>query len=163
MKDEERYTAGDGDYEFMTETIKRHPVNKRKLFKKIFLTIFLGLLFGVCACLAFLLCFPRLQVYFNPPSDTKPVSLPVAESTQDEEPIEPFVLPEQDVTADVQEGGADNTTPEAGEEEAAEKPAQDLSSSLRNRLPQRSAQDCRSWSRPAQWLWTSAAAPARSP
>ncbi|MBR6158839.1 MAG: PDZ domain-containing protein [Lachnospiraceae bacterium] len=120
MNDRERDIVEDGDYEFMTETIKKHPVNKRKLFKKIFLTIFLGLLFGVCACLAFLLCFPRLQVYFNPPSDTKPVSLPVAESTQDEEPIEPFVLPEQDVSAEAQEGGQDTAAPEAGEEAKAE-------------------------------------------
>ena len=49
------------DYEFITETIKKPPVNKRKLFKKVFSTIFLGLLFGLCACVAFLLCFPRLQ------------------------------------------------------------------------------------------------------
>ena len=87
-------------YEFITETIKRPPVNKRKLFRKFITTIFLGLLFGICACLAFIFCYPRLQAYFFPVSETKPVSLPVAEVAQEEEPIEPFVIPEQDNAAD---------------------------------------------------------------
>ena len=87
-------------YEFITETIKRPPVNKRKLFRKFLTTIFLGLLFGICACLAFIFCYPRLQAYFFPVSETKPVSLPVAEVAQEEEPIEPFVIPEQDNAAD---------------------------------------------------------------
>lgn len=114
--DDKRDTVEDNDYEFMTETIKRKPVNKRKLFKKIFLTIFLGILFGVCACVAFLLCFPRLQVYLNPPDDTKPVSLPVAESVQEDEPMEPFVIPEQDNTADP----GDNEAVESGEQKEDE-------------------------------------------
>ena len=86
----------DRNYEFITETIKKPPINKRKLFRKIFLTIFLGLLFGACACAAFVFCMPKLQAYFYPVDDTKPVSLPVAETVPDEEPVEPFVIPEND-------------------------------------------------------------------
>ncbi len=108
------------EYEFITETIKKPPVNKRKLFRKIFLTIFLGLLFGVCACAAFLLCYPRLQGYLYPASETKPVSLPIAEVPQEEEPVEPFVIPEHDNTSDgaEQEGESSNTS----ENETATKP-----------------------------------------
>ena len=105
------------NYEFMTETIKKPPVNKRKLFKKIFMTIFLGILFGACACLAFVLCFPRLQAYFYPPDETKPVSLPVDTPVQEEDPVEPFVIPENDSTAD----NPEPTETPAPEEDAGEK------------------------------------------
>ena len=126
MEDRERDNAADGDYEFMTETIKRPPVNKRKLFKKIFLTIFLGLLFGVCACLAFLFCYPWIQAYLYPPAETKPVSLPVAESVQDEEPVEPFVIPEHDNTADAAEP-ADTANAEEDTKTADTRPGEDES------------------------------------
>lgn len=87
-------------YEFMTETIKKPPVNKRKLFRKIITTIFLGILFGACACLAFVLLFPRLQDYFFPIDETKPVYLPIEKPATEEDPVEPFVIPENDVTTD---------------------------------------------------------------
>jgi len=120
MEDKDKITEGENgsegegrdQYEFITETIKKPPVNKRKLFKKIITTIFLGLLFGVFACLAFVLCFPRLQAYFNPIDETRPVSLPVVETAQEEEPVEPFVLPEQDASVDnddTDKGGAEYT------------------------------------------------------
>ena len=37
------------NYEFITETIKRPPVNKRKLVRKFFTTVIMGILFGICA------------------------------------------------------------------------------------------------------------------
>ncbi|MBQ6129776.1 MAG: serine protease [Lachnospiraceae bacterium] len=90
----------DQNYEFMTETIKKHPVNKRKLFRKIFSTIILGILFGACAAATFVMFMPRLQAYLYPVDETKPVSLPVDESIQEEEPVEPFVMPENDSSND---------------------------------------------------------------
>lgn len=107
MEDKEK----EEKYEFVKETIKKPPVNKKKLFKKIFLSMFLGLLFGVCACIAFLLCFPRFQSMFYPPDDTRPVSLPVDDIAQEEEPVEPFVRPEDDNTPDAPEGGQDTKAP----------------------------------------------------
>ena len=114
MEEKER---NDEEYEFIKETIKKPPINKRKLVKKIFLTIFLGILFGVCACAAFLLCFPKFQAYFYPISETKPVSLPVFEVPQEEEPVEPFVIPDQDNTNEPADnaGEADNTAEGADE------------------------------------------------
>ncbi len=87
-------------YEFITETIKKPPVNKRKVFRKVVLTIFLGILFGVCACAAFLFSRPYLQAYIAPSQETRPVSLPVDEPVHEEEPVEPFVIPEQDNIAE---------------------------------------------------------------
>ena len=102
-------------YEFVTETIKKPPVNKRKLFRKIVTTIFLGILFGACACLAFVLCYPQIQAYFYPPVETKPVSLPVEETTQEEEPVEPFIPPEHDVTSDTADPEKENDTQQEDE------------------------------------------------
>ncbi|MBR2530153.1 MAG: serine protease [Lachnospiraceae bacterium] len=90
----------DQNYEFMTETIKKPPVNKRKLFRKIFSTIIFGILFGACAAATFVMFMPRLQAYLYPVDETKPVSLPVDESIQEEEPVEPFVMPENDTSTD---------------------------------------------------------------
>lgn len=90
----------DQNYEFMTETIKKPPVNKRKLFRKIFSTIIFGILFGACAAVTFVMFMPRLQAYLYPVDETKPVSLPVDESIQEEEPVEPFVMPENDTSTD---------------------------------------------------------------
>ena len=101
------------NYEFITETIKRPPVNKRKLVRKFFTTVIMGILFGICACVAFVVCYPRLQAYLYPPDETRPVSLPVDESEQEEEPVEPFVIPEHDNPADQTEEGE---KPETGEE-----------------------------------------------
>lgn len=103
----------DNKYEFITETIKKPPVNKRRLFKKIALTVILGLLFGACACAAFLLCFPVMEKYFDPKDERKPVSLPVEQTVGDEEPVEPFVRPENDTpqdTNDADKGGGDENT-----------------------------------------------------
>ncbi len=87
-------------YEFITETIKKRPVNKRKIFRKIIVTILQGILFGVCACIIFALAFPKLQAYLYPVDETKPVSLPVDEPVVEDDPVEPFVPPENDNTAD---------------------------------------------------------------
>ncbi len=104
--DDNTEQSNGGDYEFMKETIKKPPVNKKKLFKRILVSVTMGLVFGVCACLAFVLCLPKLQDFFYPPSETKPVSLPVDESALDDEPVEPFVYPEHD-------GAPDTEDPEA--------------------------------------------------
>ena len=108
MEDKEK----NDQYEFVTETIKKPPVNKRKLFRKIITTIFLGILFGACACLAFVLCYPRIQAYFFPVAETKPVSLPVEETVQEDEPVEPFVPPEHDVANDAADSEKGNGTQE---------------------------------------------------
>lgn len=141
MEDRERDVAKEntesgqsGDqYEFITETIKKPPVNKRKLFRKIIMTIFLAILFGICTCLTVLICFPRLQAYLYPVSDTKPVQLPVDKTPQEDEPVEPFVAPENDNPADQpgeqkENGETDARTGEkipgeskTGEEESTEK------------------------------------------
>ncbi len=108
MEDNERNIADENaasgesadKYEFITETIKKRPVNKKKIFKKIIVTILQGILFGVCACVIFALSFPKIQAYLYPVDETKPVSLPVDEPVAEEDPVEPFVPPENDTMTD---------------------------------------------------------------
>ena len=87
--------SGSNQYEFITETIKKRPVNKRKIFSKIILTIVLGLVFGAVACVTFVVTYPYVEQYFNPPATTKEVKLPVAEEAAPE-PIEEFVPKAED-------------------------------------------------------------------
>ena len=101
----------DEKYEFVTETIKKPPINKRKLLKKVITTILLAILFGVIATFTVLLLFPRLQAYMYPQQDTRPVSLPVEITPPDDEPVEPFVAPEHDNPADQTEGGKEDENP----------------------------------------------------
>lgn len=104
----------DEKYEFITETIKKPPVNKRKVLKKILMSVVCGIIFGAFACLTFLLCFPKLEKFFAPANDMKPVSLPVEETVGEDEPVEPFVPPEHDNT---QEADTDrNGTTDAQED-----------------------------------------------
>ncbi len=128
MEEKDRNITDDSDpkqdpdqYEFITETIKKPPVNKKKLVRKIVTTIFLGVLFGLCATLTVLICFPKLRDFMYPVEETRPVSLPVEQASPEEEPIEPFVAPEHDNPADqtdpVKEEGENATTPDESEGE----------------------------------------------
>ena len=61
-----------------------------------------------------MLCFPHLRGYLYPVDETIPVSLPFEETVVEEEPVEPFVIPEQDNSPDAAEP----------EKDPAEEPAQ---------------------------------------
>ncbi len=88
VADENKVSGQSGDnYEFITETIKKPPVNKRKLFRN----------------------FPKLQAYLYPEDETRPVMLPVDEVTGEDAPVEPFVPPESDGATD---GSGQETVPE---------------------------------------------------
>lgn len=101
-KENDKQQSGAG-YEFITETIKKPKVNKRKFFKKVAVSIFCGIIFGLCACATIVLFFPRIQNLMTPADETKPVSLPVDETALEEEPVEPFVMPEHDNPGEVAE------------------------------------------------------------
>lgn len=90
---ENNQQPGSGDYEFVTETIKKRPVNKKKICKKIFFTLFLAILFGVVACVTFVLLYPRVKEYLNPDDGTVAVSLPVEEPYEETETVVEEGLP----------------------------------------------------------------------
>lgn len=97
VADENQKSNESGEnFEFVTETIKRRPINKKKILNKILFTIALAIVFGVVASLTLILLYPRLQNKFYPENDTKPVTLPVAQEELVEEPVEEFIPPKED-------------------------------------------------------------------
>ena len=61
------------NYEFITETIKKKPINKRRIAKKVILTIILAVLFGVISCVTFVYLYPVISNKIHPDDNTKPV------------------------------------------------------------------------------------------
>ena len=49
------------DFDFLQEKIKERPINKKKLLKKTIITAMMAVLFGLLACLSFLLLEPVLN------------------------------------------------------------------------------------------------------
>lgn len=97
--------GGEKNYEFITETIKRRPVNKKRIFGKVALTVFMAFLFGVIASLTIAFMLPQIADRMNTNAEseqTKPVTLPVAEEIQ-EEPVEEFVPSQEEDEEPVKE------------------------------------------------------------
>lgn len=85
--------SGEKQFEFLTETIKRRPINKKRMFTKILFTFGLAILFGVVACVTFAIVYPHVDAKINP-TKPKEVVLPVTEEAA--EPIEEFVPVEEE-------------------------------------------------------------------
>ena len=58
-------------YEFVHETIKKKPVNKKKLLRRTVLTAALAVVFGLVACVTFLLIEPVINNVLNPEKISK--------------------------------------------------------------------------------------------
>ena len=61
----------DKEYEFVHETIKKKPVNKKKLLRRTVLTAALAVVFGLVACVTFLLIEPVINNVLNPEKISK--------------------------------------------------------------------------------------------
>lgn len=82
------------DTEFMREKIKQRPVNRAKLVRRTAMTVSFAVVFGVVACITFLLLSPVINRILNP----EPVQTPETVTFPEEHP-EDEVLPE-DLIAD---------------------------------------------------------------
>lgn len=89
-------TAQNNDFEFVTQTIKKRPINKKKVAKKVAFTVLLAVIFGLVSTMTFVLLYPRLLEKIYPQDNTKPVTLPVANEEIPDEPVEEFVPPNED-------------------------------------------------------------------
>lgn len=84
------------DFQFMRETRKEKPVNRKRLFRHMVETVVLAVLFGAVASLTFVVLKPRLEQYFSP-EEQQQVSFvepeaeeePVQEKENEEEKSEP--------------------------------------------------------------------------
>ena len=64
------------DFEFLQEKIKERPINKKKLIQRTIITASLALLFGLIACLTFLLLEPVLNNWLYPEEEPIVVTFP---------------------------------------------------------------------------------------
>lgn len=86
------------DTDFMREKIKQRPVNRAKLFRRTVLTVSFAVVFGVVACVTFLLLSPVINRILNPePVNTPdPVILP-GEHIEDEVSPEDLIADETEL------------------------------------------------------------------
>lgn len=82
--------------DFMKEKIKAHPVNRRKLFRRTVLTVAFAVLFGVIACVVFLVLEPVISSMLNPQSEEAETAVTFPEETSDE------MSPEEMIQSDTQ-------------------------------------------------------------
>ena len=54
------------DFQFIKETRKEKPINRKRLFRHMVETLMLAILFGAVASLTFVVLKPRLEQYFSP-------------------------------------------------------------------------------------------------
>lgn len=73
------------NYEFITETIKKKPVNKRRVVRKVILTIILAVLFGIISCVTFVYLYPVINNKIHPEDNTKPVRFEKADEEKENE------------------------------------------------------------------------------
>lgn len=73
------------DFQFIKETRKEKPINRKRLFRHMVETVILAIIFGAVGCLTFVLLKPRLEQYFSP-EEQQQVSF--VESEPEEEPVE---------------------------------------------------------------------------
>lgn len=113
--------SGEQQFEFITEKIKKRPINKKKVVLKLIVSIIAGILFGAAACCTFFLLYPYVQEKLLP-EQTMKVTIPVPEEVTVEEPVEEFV-PEEDgeETVDVD---AENLTEDSGRQQDPDGEAQ---------------------------------------
>ena len=82
--------------DFMKETIKQRPINKKKLLRRLFFTIAMAVVFGLVACITFLLLEPVINARINPEKQQEapqinPVSF-VEETAEDEMELAPVII-----------------------------------------------------------------------
>lgn len=82
------------DFEFLQEKIKERPIDKKKLFQRTVVTASLALLFGLVACLTFLLLEPVLNNWIYPEEEPNIVTFP----QEEDEMLPEDMLTEGEVT-----------------------------------------------------------------
>lgn len=72
------------DFQFIKETRKEKPINRKRLFRHIIETLVLAVIFGSVASLTFVVLKPRLEQYFSP---EEPPQVSFVEPEPEEEPV----------------------------------------------------------------------------
>lgn len=66
-------------FDFITQKVKERPLNKRKLIRKTLITASMAVIFGLIACLTFLILQPVINNWLHPQEEIESIEIPVAE------------------------------------------------------------------------------------
>lgn len=86
------------DFDFLQERIKERPINKKKLIRRTIITASMAVLFGLLACLSFLLLEPVLNNWLYPEEEPGIVTFP-----QEQDEMLPEDMLTEQMTAEVQQ------------------------------------------------------------
>lgn len=85
--------------EFVKETIKQRPINRKRLTRRLLLTISMAIIFGLVACLTFLILEPIINQRLNPVQQEAPLEniTFVEESVEEETKPEDMIVDESEL------------------------------------------------------------------
>ncbi len=115
------------DYDFIREKIRERPVNKKKLIKRSLFTSGMAVLFGIIACLTFLLMEPLLSKWITSDQDIKLMPVELNENVEDEDyPVEAVrPLEDSEISPGTEPGDPDASS--APVQIEVEKPIEEMS------------------------------------
>lgn len=100
QKMEAQYTPSVVQPEFLREKIKQKPVNKKKLFRRTIITVIMAVVFGLVACITFLVLEPVISNKLNPEEEAQEVQFP--EETVSEEMKPEDMLVEEEIVEETE-------------------------------------------------------------
>lgn len=85
VKEQAEYTPS-MQPDFLRETIKQKPVNKKKLLRRTLITAIMAVVFGIVACLTFLILEPVINNWLYPEEEAQEVQFPEETVTEEMSP-----------------------------------------------------------------------------
>ena len=98
VKEQAEYTPS-VQSDFLREKMKQRPVKKRKLLRRTIITAVMAVVFGIVACLTFLILEPVINNWLYPPEEAKEVQFPEETITEEMNPEDMLTVdePEEEV------------------------------------------------------------------
>lgn len=93
VKEQAEYTPS-VQSDFLREKMKQRPVNKRKLLRRTIITAVMAVVFGIVACLTFLILEPVINNWLYPPEEAKEVQFPEETITEEMNPEDMLTVEE---------------------------------------------------------------------
>lgn len=87
--------------DFLRETIKQKPVNKKKLLRRTLITVAMAVVFGLVACFTFLVLEPVISNRLNPEEEAQEVQFPEETETEEMKPEDMLVEEEKETTVEI--------------------------------------------------------------
>lgn len=102
VKEQAEYTLS-VQPDFLREKIKQKPVNKKKLLRRTVITVVMAVVFGLVACVTFLVLEPVISNRLYPEEEAKEVQFPEETATEEMKPEDMLVEEEKETVVEVVE------------------------------------------------------------